>query len=104
MAGTGIGTSQETPRILTVDAVPETDAHITMGRGDTSPALPGKRYQRDTDKRCVNRLKQQRDIATRYEKTTRSTWPDSTTPAPSSGPPDDTQKIAQPQVSGSRPR
>lgn len=41
----GIDLSAEIPKILTVDAVRESDVVITMGCGDTCPVLPGKRYE-----------------------------------------------------------
>ncbi|WP_395575589.1 arsenate reductase ArsC [Streptomyces sp. BK79] len=44
MAEVGIDISQETPKVLTVDAVRESDVCITMGCGDTCPVFPGKRY------------------------------------------------------------
>ncbi|MFF3896922.1 arsenate reductase ArsC [Streptomyces sp. NPDC001812] len=44
MAEVGIDISAETPKILTVDAVKESDVCITMGCGDTCPVFPGKRY------------------------------------------------------------
>ncbi|MFC9177854.1 MULTISPECIES: arsenate reductase ArsC [Streptomyces] len=44
MAEAGIDISQETPKILTVDAVRESDVCITMGCGGTCPVFPGKRY------------------------------------------------------------
>ncbi|MEU3899104.1 arsenate reductase ArsC [Streptomyces sp. NPDC045251] len=44
MAEAGIDISQETPKILTLDAVRESDVCITMGCGDTCPVFPGKRY------------------------------------------------------------
>ncbi|MEU5161102.1 arsenate reductase ArsC [Streptomyces sp. NPDC020875] len=44
MAEAGIDISAETPKILTVDAVRESDVVITMGCGDTCPVFPGKRY------------------------------------------------------------
>ncbi|ODA74021.1 Arsenate-mycothiol transferase ArsC1 [Streptomyces sp. AVP053U2] len=44
MAEVGIDISDETPKILTVDAVKESDVCITMGCGDTCPVFPGKRY------------------------------------------------------------
>ncbi|WP_326809274.1 MULTISPECIES: arsenate reductase ArsC [unclassified Streptomyces] len=40
----GIDISAETPKILTVDAVQESDVCVTMGCGDACPAFPGKRY------------------------------------------------------------
>lgn len=44
MAEVGIDISAEVPKMLTVDAVKESDACITMGCGDTCPVFPGKRY------------------------------------------------------------
>ncbi|MCC9197152.1 arsenate reductase ArsC [Arthrobacter sp. zg-Y820] len=41
----GIDMSAEIPKILTVDAVRESDVVITMGCGDTCPIFPGKRYE-----------------------------------------------------------
>ena len=37
--------SAEVPKILTTDAVRESDVVITMGCGDTCPIFPGKRYE-----------------------------------------------------------
>ena len=45
MAEVGIDISAEQPKILTVDAVRESDVVITMGCGDTCPIFPGKRYE-----------------------------------------------------------
>ncbi|WP_399934248.1 arsenate reductase ArsC [Streptomyces kanamyceticus] len=44
MREVGIDISAETPKILTVDAVEESDVCVTMGCGDTCPVFPGKRY------------------------------------------------------------
>lgn len=44
MAEAGIDISAETPKILTADAVRESDVCVTMGCGDTCPVFPGKRY------------------------------------------------------------
>jgi arsenate reductase len=44
MAEVGIDITDQTPRILTVDAVEASDVVITMGCGDTCPIFPGKRY------------------------------------------------------------
>ncbi|MFK4544325.1 arsenate reductase [Streptomyces tendae] len=44
MREVGIDISAEVPKILTVDAVKESDVCITMGCGDTCPVFPGKRY------------------------------------------------------------
>lgn len=45
MAEEGIDIASYTPQILTVDAVRESDAVITMGCGDACPIFPGKRYE-----------------------------------------------------------
>ncbi len=45
MAEVGIDIIGETPKLLTVDAVRESDVVITMGCGDTCPIFPGKRYE-----------------------------------------------------------
>jgi arsenate reductase (thioredoxin) len=44
MAEVGIDISAEVPKMLTIDAVKESDVCITMGCGDTCPVFPGKRY------------------------------------------------------------
>ncbi|MFI0898442.1 arsenate reductase ArsC [Streptomyces sp. NPDC020983] len=44
MAEVGIDISAEVPKVLTTDAVRESDVCITMGCGDTCPVFPGKRY------------------------------------------------------------
>lgn len=44
MAEVGVDISAETPKILTVEAVKESDVCITMGCGDTCPVFPGRRY------------------------------------------------------------
>ena len=41
----GIDMSAEVPKILTTDAVRESDVVVTMGCGDTCPIFPGKRYE-----------------------------------------------------------
>ena len=41
----GIDISAEVPKVLTVDAVKESDVVITMGCGDVCPIFPGKRYE-----------------------------------------------------------
>ena len=41
----GIDISQNTPKVLTADAVKESDVVITMGCGDVCPICPGKRYE-----------------------------------------------------------
>ncbi|MFC9975676.1 arsenate reductase ArsC [Spirillospora sp. NPDC127200] len=40
----GIDVSAETPKLLTSEAVQDSDVVITMGCGDTCPVFPGKRY------------------------------------------------------------
>ncbi len=45
MAEEGIDIASNVPKILTVDAVKESDVVITMGCGDTCPIFPGKRYE-----------------------------------------------------------
>jgi arsenate reductase len=45
MAEVGIDITAEHPKILTVDAVHDSDVVITMGCGDTCPVFPGKRYE-----------------------------------------------------------
>jgi arsenate reductase (thioredoxin) len=45
MAEEGIDITAEQPKILTTDAVRDSDVVITMGCGDTCPYYPGKRYE-----------------------------------------------------------
>lgn len=45
MAEGGIDIAGGTPKLLTVDAVHESDVVITMGCGDACPIFPGKRYE-----------------------------------------------------------
>lgn len=45
MAEEGIDIAGNAPRVLTVDAVRESDVVITMGCGDACPIFPGKRYE-----------------------------------------------------------
>ncbi len=44
MAEWGIDISSQRPKLLTRDAVQESDVCITMGCGDVCPIFPGKRY------------------------------------------------------------
>ncbi|MFK0119052.1 arsenate reductase ArsC [Streptomyces sp. NPDC090994] len=44
MREVGVDISAEVPKLLTVDAVQESDVCVTMGCGDTCPVFPGKRY------------------------------------------------------------
>ena len=45
MAEVGIDIANNTPKVLTTEAVQESDAVITMGCGDVCPIFPGKRYE-----------------------------------------------------------
>lgn len=45
MAEEGIDIASGTPKLLTVEAVRESDVVITMGCGDACPIFPGKRYE-----------------------------------------------------------
>ncbi len=45
MAEVGIDMSAEVPKILTTEAVRESDVVVTMGCGDECPYFPGKRYE-----------------------------------------------------------
>jgi arsenate reductase len=45
MAEVGIDIRHEVPKLLTTEAVQESDAVVTMGCGDTCPYFPGKRYE-----------------------------------------------------------
>jgi arsenate reductase len=45
MAEVGIDIAAERPKILTDQAVRESDVVVTMGCGDTCPFYPGKRYE-----------------------------------------------------------
>ncbi|WP_322410908.1 arsenate reductase ArsC [Microbacterium invictum] len=45
MAEEGIDIAGQQPKILTVEAVKESDVVITMGCGDACPIFPGKRYE-----------------------------------------------------------
>jgi len=45
MAEEGIDIAAEVPKVLTTEAVKESDVVITMGCGDTCPIYPGKRYE-----------------------------------------------------------
>ena len=45
MQEVGIDISNSVPKVLTPEAVQESDAVITMGCGDACPYYPGKRYE-----------------------------------------------------------
>lgn len=45
MAELGIDIAGNTPKVLTTEAVRDSDVVITMGCGDACPIFPGKRYE-----------------------------------------------------------
>ena len=45
MAELGIDIADQSPKVLTVDAVQASDVVITMGCGDTCPVFPGTSYR-----------------------------------------------------------
>jgi len=45
MAEEGIDIANNTPKVLTMEAVRDSDVVITMGCGDACPIFPGKRYE-----------------------------------------------------------
>ena len=45
MAEVGIDIAAEQPKVLTTEAVQDSDVVITMGCGDACPVFPGKRYE-----------------------------------------------------------
>ena len=45
MSEEGIDIANQQPKVLTTEAVQESDVVITMGCGDTCPFYPGKRYE-----------------------------------------------------------
>lgn len=45
MREVGIDITAEQPKVLTTEAVQDSDVVITMGCGDACPFLPGKRYE-----------------------------------------------------------
>ena len=45
MSEVGIDISNNVPKVLTTEAVKESDVVITMGCGDSCPVFPGKRYE-----------------------------------------------------------
>ncbi|MEN9736574.1 MAG: hypothetical protein RL129_1285, partial [Actinomycetota bacterium] len=45
MAEEGIDIANNQPKVLTTEAVKESDVVVTMGCGDTCPFFPGKRYE-----------------------------------------------------------
>ena len=72
MSELGIDMSAEIPKVLTTEAVKESDVVITMGCGDECPYFPGKRYEdwvlEDPAGQGVDAVRQIRDdIKTRIE-------------------------------------
>lgn len=45
MAEEGIDIAANVPKVLTTEAVKESDVVVTMGCGDVCPVFPGKRYE-----------------------------------------------------------
>ena len=45
MAEKGIDIADEKPKVLTTEAVKDSDVVITMGCGDACPIFPGRRYE-----------------------------------------------------------
>ncbi|TPG13997.1 arsenate reductase ArsC [Pedococcus bigeumensis] len=45
MAEDDIDIAAQTPKVLTTEAVQDSDVVVTMGCGDTCPYFPGKRYE-----------------------------------------------------------
>ena len=45
MSEEGIDIADQQPKVLTTEAVLESDAVVTMGCGDACPIYPGKRYE-----------------------------------------------------------
>ena len=54
MAEVGIDIAKNQPKVLTVEAVKESDVVITMGCGDACPIFPGKRYEEDRKSTRLN--------------------------------------------------
>ena len=61
----GIDIAHNQPKVLTTEAVQESDVVITMGCGDTCPFFPGKRYEDwvldDPAGQSVDRVREIRD-------------------------------------------
>ena len=73
MAEEGIDIANQQPKILTPEAVMESDAVVTMGCGDACPFYPGKRYEDwvldDPAGQPVEKVREIRDeIKSRVEK------------------------------------
>ena len=73
MAEEGIDIANQQPKVLTTEAVQESDAVITMGCGDVCPFYPGKRYEdwvlEDPAGKDIDTVRRVRDeIKTKVEK------------------------------------
>ncbi|WP_448073742.1 arsenate reductase ArsC [Georgenia yuyongxinii] len=80
MAEVGIDIAAEQPKVLTTEAVKESDVVITMGCGDACPIFPGKRYEdwelEDPAGKSVEGVRPVRDeIKTRVEELIASLLP-----------------------------
>jgi arsenate reductase (thioredoxin) len=80
MAEVGIDIAAEQPKVLTTEAVKESDVVITMGCGDACPIFPGKRYEdwelEDPAGKSVDGVRPVRDeIKTRVEELIASLLP-----------------------------
>jgi arsenate reductase (thioredoxin) len=80
MAEVGIDIAAQTPKVLTTEAVKESDVVITMGCGDACPIFPGKRYEdwelEDPAGKSVDGVRPVRDeIKTRVEELIASLLP-----------------------------
>lgn len=72
MAEVGIDIAHQQPKILTAEAVLESDAVVTMGCGDACPFYPGKRYEdwvlEDPAGQSIDKVREIRDeIKSRVE-------------------------------------
>ena len=77
MSEVGIDIASEQPKILTDQAVQDSDVVITMGCGDACPFYPGKRYEdwelEDPAGKDIETVREVRDeIKTRVEELIRS--------------------------------
>lgn len=65
MAEVGIDIARNQPKVLTTEAVLESDVVITMGCGDACPFYPGKRYEDwtldDPAGKCIEKVREIRD-------------------------------------------
>jgi arsenate reductase len=100
MAEVGIDISAERPKILTSDAVRESDVCVTMGCGDACPYFPGKRYLNwELEDPAGQGLEAVRPIRDEIERRVRAliaelapdAEPANAQPAPDAGPAPDTQ-------------